>query len=41
LTRTMIDAQPPFSKEITIPTIDDTEEPTYICRDHNKAIIVR
>jgi hypothetical protein len=35
------DALPPFSEDITIPTIDDTEEPTYICRDHDKAIIVR
>jgi hypothetical protein len=35
------DALPPFGKDITIPTIDDTEEHTYIRRDHEKAIIVR
>jgi hypothetical protein len=35
------DALPPFGKDITIPTIDDTEEPTYIHRDHDEAIIVR
>jgi hypothetical protein len=35
------DALPPFSEDITIPTIGDTEEPTYICHDHNEAIIVR
>jgi hypothetical protein len=35
------DTLPPFDEDITIPTIDDTEEPTYICRDHDKAIIVR
>jgi hypothetical protein len=35
------DALPPFGEDITIPTIDDTEEPTYICHDHNEAIIVR
>jgi hypothetical protein len=35
------DALPPFGEDITIPTIDDTEEPTYICRDHDEAIIVR
>jgi hypothetical protein len=35
------DALPPFGEDITIPTIDDTEEPTYIRRDHDKAIIVR
>jgi hypothetical protein len=35
------DALPPFNDDITTPTIDDTEEPTYIHRDHNKAIIVR
>jgi hypothetical protein len=35
------DALPPFNKHITIPTIDDTEEPTYKHRDHDKANIVR
>jgi hypothetical protein len=35
------DALPPFNDDITTPTIDDTEEPTYIHRDHNEAIIVR
>jgi hypothetical protein len=35
------DALPPFSEDITIPTIDDTEELMYIHRDHDKAIIVR
>jgi hypothetical protein len=35
------DALPPFSKDITFPTIDDTEEPMYISHDHDKAIIVR
>jgi hypothetical protein len=35
------DALPPFGKYITIPTIDDTEEPMYKCRDHDEAIIVR
>jgi hypothetical protein len=35
------DTLPPFSEDITIPTIGDTEEPTYICHDHNEAIIVR
>jgi hypothetical protein len=35
------DALPPFGDDITIPTIDDTEEPTYIRRDHDEAIIVR
>jgi hypothetical protein len=35
------DALPPFGEDITIPTIYDTEEPTYICRDHDEAIIVR
>jgi hypothetical protein len=35
------DALPPFGEDITIPTIDDIEEPMYICRDHDKAIIVR
>jgi hypothetical protein len=35
------DALPPFGKDITIPIIDDTEEPTYIRRDHDEAIIVR
>jgi hypothetical protein len=35
------DTLSPFGKDITIPTIDDTEEPTYICRDHDEAIIVR
>jgi hypothetical protein len=35
------DALPPFGEDITIPTIDHTEEPTYICRDHDEAIIVR
>jgi hypothetical protein len=32
---------PPFGEDITIPTIDDTEKPTYIRRDHDEAIIVR
>jgi hypothetical protein len=35
------DALPPFGEDITIPTIDDIEEPTYICHDHDEAIIVR
>jgi hypothetical protein len=35
------DALPPFGEDITIPTIDDTEEPMYIHRDHDEAIIVR
>jgi hypothetical protein len=35
------DALPPFGEDITIPTIDDMAEPTYICRDHDEAIIVR
>jgi hypothetical protein len=35
------DALPPFSEDITIPTIYDTEEPTYIHHDHDEAIIVR
>jgi hypothetical protein len=35
------DAVPRFDEDITIPTVDDTEEPTYIRRDHNEAIIVR
>jgi hypothetical protein len=35
------DALPPFGKDITIPTIDDTGEPTYIRRDHDEAITVR
>jgi hypothetical protein len=30
-----------FGKDITIPTIDVTEEPTYIHHDHDEAIIVR
>jgi hypothetical protein len=34
------DALPPFSDDITNPTIDDTKEPTYKRRDHDKAIIV-
>jgi hypothetical protein len=33
-------ALPPFGEDITIPTIDDTEEPTYIHRDLDEAIIV-
>jgi hypothetical protein len=33
------DALPPSGKDITIPTIDDTEEPTYIRHDHDEAII--
>jgi hypothetical protein len=36
-----VDALPPFGEDITIPTIDDTEEPTYIRCDHDEAIIVR
>jgi hypothetical protein len=35
------DALPPFGEDITIPAIDDTEEPTYIRHDHDEAIIVR
>jgi hypothetical protein len=35
------DALPPFGEDITIPTIDETEEPMYIRRDHDEAIIVR
>jgi hypothetical protein len=35
------DALPPFGEDITIPTIDDTEKPTYIHHDHDKAVIVR
>jgi hypothetical protein len=35
------DALPPFGEDIIIPTIDDTEEPTYISRDHDEAINVR
>jgi hypothetical protein len=35
------DVLPPFNEDIIVPTIDDTEEPTYIRRDHDKAIIVR
>jgi hypothetical protein len=35
------DALPPFDEDITILTIDNTEEPTYIRRDHNEVIIVR
>jgi hypothetical protein len=35
------DAMPPFGEDIIIPTIDDTEKPTYICHDHDEAIIVR
>jgi hypothetical protein len=35
------DDLPQFSEDITIPTIDDTEEPTYIHRDHDKVIIVK
>jgi hypothetical protein len=35
------DALPPFGEDITIPTIDETKEPTYIRRDHDEAIIVR
>jgi hypothetical protein len=35
------DALPPFGEDITTLTIDDSEEPTYIRRDHDKAIIVR
>jgi hypothetical protein len=35
------DALPPFVEDITIHTIDDTEEPMYIRRDHDEAIIVR
>jgi hypothetical protein len=34
------DALSPFGEDITIATIDDTEEPMYICRDHDEAIIV-
>jgi hypothetical protein len=35
------DAPPPFSEDIPIPIIDDTEEPRYIRRDHDEPIIVR
>jgi hypothetical protein len=35
------DALPPFGEDITIPAIDDTEEPTYIRHDHDEAIIAR
>jgi hypothetical protein len=35
------DALPPFGEDITIPTVDDTEEPTFIHRDHDEGIIVR
>jgi hypothetical protein len=35
------EALPPFDEDITIPTIDYTEEPTYIHCDHDEAIIVR
>jgi hypothetical protein len=35
------DTLPPFDEDITIPTIDDTEEPTYIRHDHDEPIIVR
>jgi hypothetical protein len=35
------DALPPFGEDITIPTIDDTKEPTYIHHDHDEAIILR
>jgi hypothetical protein len=35
------DALPPFGEDITVPTIDETEEPMYIRRDHDEAIIVR
>jgi hypothetical protein len=32
---------PPFDKDITIPTMDDTEEPTYVRRGHDEDIIVK
>jgi hypothetical protein len=35
------DALPPLGEDITIPTIDDTEESTYTCPDHDEATIVR
>jgi hypothetical protein len=35
------DALPSFNKDITIPTVDDTEEPMYIRQDQDEAIIVR
>jgi hypothetical protein len=35
------DALSPFGEDITIPIIDDTEEPTYIRHDHDEAIIIR
>ena len=35
------DDLPPFGEDIIIPTIDDTEEPAYVRRDHDEAIIVR
>jgi hypothetical protein len=35
------DALHQFGEDITIPTIDDTEKPTYIHRVHDEAIIGR
>jgi hypothetical protein len=35
------DALPPLCEDITIPTIDETKEPTYIHHDHDEAIIAR
>jgi hypothetical protein len=35
------DALSPFGEDITIPIIDDTDEPTYIRHDHDEAIIIR
>ncbi|XP_062208605.1 uncharacterized protein LOC133910103 [Phragmites australis] len=35
------DDLPPFRENVELPLIDDIEEPTYIRRDHNEAIIVK
>jgi hypothetical protein len=35
------DTLPSFGEDITIPIIDDTDEPMYIHHDHDEAIIVR
>ena len=34
------DDLPPFGENVELPLIDDTEEVTYIRRDHNEALIV-
>ena len=31
---------PPFGQNVELPLIDDTEEATYICCDHNEALII-